>query len=90
MAGPTFLAVVPEPVTSLHLSISRLTSPGHEGHILLQGTDSPHRNFSVEAAPDLNSEFVIIGFGTVGADGLLSFEDDTAGSFPARFYRVLP
>jgi hypothetical protein len=89
LAGPTFLAIVPEPSTSLHLSISRLTSTGHEGHILLQGTGSPNSNFSVEAAPDLNSEFVIIGFGTLGADGLLSFEDSDAGSLPRRFYRVL-
>jgi len=86
-AGPGDCSMVP--LVPLHITaITRLTSAGHEGHILVQGTGAPNTPYHIEFSPDLSPN----SFGspqavTSDANGVLQYEDVNAGSFSRRFYR---
>ena len=81
--GGEFITVTPDRLTS----VTRLTTTGHVGHILLQGLFTPNRMFTVKAAPDLQSQFMMIGTSTAGSDGTLQYEDDP-GTQQHRYYRL--
>jgi len=86
-AGPGDCSMVP--LVPLHITTNtRLTTAGHEGHILVQGTGAPNTAYHIEFSPDLSPN----SFGspqpvTSSPAGALQYEDVNAGSFSRRFYR---
>jgi hypothetical protein len=85
-AGPGDCSMVP--LVPLHVTaITRLTTAGHEGHILVQGTGAPNTPYHIELSPDLSPN----SFGSpqpVNSDatGALQYEDNP-GNLTKRFYR---
>jgi hypothetical protein len=69
------------------LTITSITHLAN-GHILIQGLTDPNLTVSVQASPDLVTQFSTIGTTTASALGVFQFEDVNAGSFTARFYRA--
>jgi hypothetical protein len=67
-----------------------ITSITHlvNGHIVIQGLTDPNLTVSIQASPDLVTQFTTIGTATATALGVFQFEDVNAGSFTARFYRA--
>jgi hypothetical protein len=86
-AGPGDCSMVP--LVPLHITaITRLTTAGHEGHMLVQGTGAPNTAYHIAFSLDLSPG----SFGspqpvTSDPNGVLLYEDVNAGNFSRRFYR---
>ncbi len=87
-AGPGDCASVPA-VPLRITAITRLTTAGHVGHILVQGTGQPNTAYHIEASPDLSTDsFSQLNPNPVNSSpsGALEYEDDP-GNLTKRFYR---
>jgi hypothetical protein len=86
--GPGDCSVVPAVPLRL-TNITRLTTVGHEGHILVQGTGAPNTAYHIEATADLVANpFTQLTPNPITSDGSgnLQYEDDP-GVLTKRFYR---
>ena len=66
------------------LSITRLAN----GHIMLTGLGAPNQLNTIEASPDLSEPFTSLGTVVPDSSGAFQFEDQGAGTFTKRFYRL--
>jgi glucose/arabinose dehydrogenase len=86
-AGSVFKIVPVAPNVQIN-SIAKLSN----GHALLQCSGVPFKTHTIQAVADLTQPFTSpgsnIGTAIAGGDGTFQFEDASAGSLSARFYRI--
>jgi hypothetical protein len=55
---------------------------------MLTGLGAPNQVNTIEASPDLSVRFTSLGTVVPDASGAFAFEDQEAGTFTQRFYRL--
>jgi hypothetical protein len=78
------LHYAPLPPVLKILSITKLAN----GHIMLTGLGAPNQVNSIQASPDLLERFTSLGTVVPDSAGAFQFEDQDAGTFTQRFYRL--
>lgn len=64
------------------------TSRTSMGHFVFEGKTLPRATVTIQAAPDLFSEFVMIGTATADDDGVFQYDDGSDPMRRQRFYRA--
>ncbi|MGZ5021015.1 MAG: DUF4394 domain-containing protein [Chthoniobacterales bacterium] len=76
-SGSLPIIVYPDRVTSVQLT---------NGHFKVLGLGIPNRTYTVEASPDLVTQFTMLGAVTADSSGLVTYQDPNSNT--KRFYRL--